>query len=253
MVFSTWNHRLIQVSHLIGSKDRLFLEFIVGMLHYDPSRRFTLGEALHHPFLGYLIPMRVLSEPSIRISNYREREARISNPASQTGTIPSVDSNVSPSLIRESSMENRTEKQDYSSDYDNNENLEPPRTRHPIVLLSSSPIVQSRHSAESRSFPAHSYPASRSGYGNSIFADSLWSRTRTCSDKLQSSEWISTESMGDDISSFHEHETDITPSPRKLLDDTLGSLVDDIWKSFDCEKNTNLMSDVKTNLEDEVR
>ena len=255
LIFSAWNHQLIQLTHLIGSKDRLFLEFIAGMLHYDPSRRLTPEEALYHPFLEYLIPMRVLGEPSIRKSNYCGQEVRISNTAGQMETISSIDSAISLPSARESSMEKKMEKQGYSSDYDNDKHLENSRAGHSIGLSSSSPIMQSRHPMEFCTFPVHPYHlTSRLSHGDSTLAESLWSRIRTtCSDKLQSSEWIPNESMEDTISSFHEHEIDIMPSPRKLLDDTLGSLVDDIWKSFDCEKNTNLMSDMKTNQEDEVK
>ena len=49
------------MTRLIGSRDPHFINFIFGLLEFDPAKRLTPTQALAHPFLASLFPFALLS------------------------------------------------------------------------------------------------------------------------------------------------------------------------------------------------
>jgi serine/threonine protein kinase len=49
------------MTKLVGSHDVHFIDFMFGLLEYDPALRLTPTQSLTHPFLAPLFPLAMLS------------------------------------------------------------------------------------------------------------------------------------------------------------------------------------------------
>ncbi|KAK9694466.1 hypothetical protein K7432_013414 [Basidiobolus ranarum] len=50
------------IANLLKTTDVKFLDFISGLLLYDPSKRLTPGMAVHHPFIADMVPLDSFSD-----------------------------------------------------------------------------------------------------------------------------------------------------------------------------------------------
>lgn len=253
MYFSVETWRLFRLTHLLGVNDRMFLNFINELLHYDPSKRLTPREALVHPFLESLLPIRFLYEKGYGGLSHHHLSSMDTLDASIQTEVISMES-IPRSTPIYSVKDSIQEQHIHSIDFDNTNLVKNLKEIHSITLTTypPPPLDIKKSNNDMTIHEISDIPTMNLESDNSSILSTIWSQAKLVSPKLHSSEWISYESMDDSISSYGDG-PNILPSPRKLLDETLGSLVDDIWKSFEYENNTNLMSDFQThNSDDQV-
>jgi serine/threonine protein kinase len=219
-------------------KDETFLTFIHGLLQYDPSNRLTAIKALSHPFLQSPLSTRVM----LKSSNPKQHEQfhdQIN------------DSNLISPYVTPTKEINGSVHQKYTAvtlSFDENLNLPslPDLNKHDdefsSYLRTSNFKNQDSFLAE-KSLLLQAKPSPKQKYW--IDED-----TSMALQKLSSSYPSSIDDM-EDVDLFHPQNITLS-SPRKLLDDTLGSLVDDIWKSLDHETSTNMSSDPKAYFDTKV-
>jgi serine/threonine protein kinase len=195
-------------------KEEIFLDFIQGLLEYDPLKRLTCFDALNHPFLRPLISSQFLHQTmnveSSLMNNYKHIEIKQHLEKENSNSI-----NIEETYIHE------TKEDIYylSSDFEIDENhLWSPKPTLDIESKNLDPI--SLHS-EIQNEPISTQKNQEPNYPFII-------------DLLTSSKSIEKESIP--FTSSPNKRADV--SPRKFLDHTLGSLVDDILKSVDSEMGT---------------